>query len=79
VVRRLGGALLEPVVVHGRALRLGASFGTAFARDAAESPDSVLRRADAAMYAAKRRRATGGRRPARRGPAAPAATPREGD
>lgn len=56
VVRRLARALLEPVLVDGRAVELGASFGTAFARDAAEPPESVLRRADAAMYAAKRAR-----------------------
>lgn len=44
----------QPVDVgSGNFARIGASIGIAFAEDAAETPESVLRRADTAMYAAK--------------------------
>jgi diguanylate cyclase (GGDEF)-like protein/PAS domain S-box-containing protein len=55
VAGRLLGAFADPVSVEGRRLALAASVGVAAGRYAAgDDPDRLLRRADAAMYAAKR-------------------------
>jgi len=46
--------LEEPLLINGRRVQIGASIGIALAWEAATDPDVLLRRADAAMYAAKR-------------------------
>ena len=51
--RRLLAVLSEPVEVDGRPVGVGASIGVATA-DPTSTPTSMLRDADAAMYAAKR-------------------------
>jgi diguanylate cyclase (GGDEF)-like protein/PAS domain S-box-containing protein len=53
-VNRYRGAFARPVVVGGRPLPVRASFGVAVFPDDGDSPDSLLRRADSAMYRAKR-------------------------
>jgi diguanylate cyclase (GGDEF)-like protein len=52
-------SLRRPFELGGIAIGLGASLGVAFALDAAELPDLLTRRADAAMYRAKARGGTG--------------------
>ena len=47
-------AFAEEVIVDGRAYEVGASVGVSLAADASEEPASVIARADAAMYQAKR-------------------------
>jgi diguanylate cyclase (GGDEF)-like protein len=54
VVDRLLDALREPFVVDGQEVRLGISIGVALAGDQATA-DSLLTRADEALYAVKRR------------------------
>jgi diguanylate cyclase (GGDEF)-like protein/PAS domain S-box-containing protein len=62
VADRIRAAFIDPVSVDGYQLTIRASVGLAVA-DAGESADAMLRSADAAMYAAKRRnRARGSRR-----------------
>jgi len=56
VARALHRALDAPVVVDGQALRAEISVGGALAPAHGADPDTLLRRADAAMYVAKRRR-----------------------
>ncbi|HKY50858.1 MAG TPA: EAL domain-containing protein [Candidatus Limnocylindria bacterium] len=51
---RVAGALAEPFVLEERTLRISASMGAAMAPRDGESADTVLRRADMAMYTAKR-------------------------
>jgi GGDEF domain-containing protein len=53
IARRFAAAVSEPVALAGRELRPALSIGTAVARPA-EAPDDLLRRADQAMYVAKR-------------------------
>jgi len=53
LVDRVAAALHEPHLVHGRLLRVPVSIGTHLATPG-ESADTVLRRADQAMYAVKR-------------------------
>ncbi len=53
---RLLQALLEPVFVDGEKLELRASIGIALFPKHGEDADTLLRRADSAMYAAKRGR-----------------------
>ncbi|MEZ5865593.1 MAG: EAL domain-containing protein [Geminicoccaceae bacterium] len=53
-VNRYRGAFARPVVVGGRPLPVRASFGIAVFPDDGDAPDSLLRRADSAMYRAKR-------------------------
>jgi diguanylate cyclase (GGDEF)-like protein len=47
--------LAQPVSFRGHLLTVGASIGIAAHHEAGDGPDAVLRSADAAMYAAKRR------------------------
>jgi diguanylate cyclase (GGDEF)-like protein/PAS domain S-box-containing protein len=55
VASRLLAAFADPISVEGRRLPLAASVGVAVGQYAAgDDPDRLLRRADAAMYAAKR-------------------------
>lgn len=56
VARRIGDAVAEPVPMNGTTLHLTASVGVA-ATDVRADPDELLRRADRAMYQAKRDRA----------------------
>lgn len=55
VVRRIEAAFAEPIHLGGHVHHVGVSLGTAYAAGN-ESMSSVLQRADAAMYAAKRRK-----------------------
>jgi diguanylate cyclase (GGDEF)-like protein len=61
----VAGALLatthEPIQIHGRTVRLGASAGVATAGAGRLAAEELMRRADAAMYASKR--SAGGLRP----------------
>jgi diguanylate cyclase (GGDEF)-like protein/PAS domain S-box-containing protein len=43
-----------PIDIGGHSVRVGASIGVAFATGDGDSPDALMRRADAAMYSAKR-------------------------
>jgi len=52
--RRLLQALERPFVVEGRNLSIGASFGVSLLPDHGSDADTLLRRADIAMYVAKR-------------------------
>lgn len=56
VARGLLRALEVPFVIDGRELEVGASIGISVFPDLAGDADALLRQADAAMYAAKRRR-----------------------
>ena len=51
--QRIVSALCEPFVVHGRTLSIGASVGLTRFPDPGDTYDSVLSRADSAMYQAK--------------------------
>ncbi len=51
--RRLLEELMAPFEVGGRELFIGASVGIAFNTDEAAQPDTLIRNADTAMYAAK--------------------------
>ncbi|MGN6867116.1 MAG: diguanylate cyclase domain-containing protein [Solirubrobacteraceae bacterium] len=51
---RLAAALTRPFMIDGHQLRLGASIGRAVFPIDAETPDGLLRCADAAMFAVKR-------------------------
>jgi diguanylate cyclase (GGDEF)-like protein len=51
---RLAAALTRPFMIDGHELRLGASIGRAVFPIDAETPDGLLRCADAAMFAVKR-------------------------
>ncbi len=53
-VDRYRSAFARPVMVGGRPLPVRASFGIAIFPDDGDAPDSLLRRADSAMYRAKR-------------------------
>ncbi|MGW1077459.1 diguanylate cyclase CdgB [Streptomyces sp. NPDC002537] len=58
---RLRNAIVPPIRVDGRAVRVGASFGISWA-GCGMSADEVLRSADQRMYVEKRSRAKAGRR-----------------
>jgi len=58
VAAKLLAALERPFVVEGQALDVGASIGIAVYPDHSDTADSMLRRADIAMYVAKRSRRT---------------------
>jgi diguanylate cyclase (GGDEF)-like protein/PAS domain S-box-containing protein len=52
---RLAGGLRAPFSVGGAELSVSASFGVCYSRDRDESPEDLVRKADAAMYTAKQR------------------------
>jgi diguanylate cyclase (GGDEF)-like protein/PAS domain S-box-containing protein len=54
VASRLREALEEPILLDGMRLAIGASIGIAMAPNHGDDAATLLRRADAAMYAAKR-------------------------
>ncbi len=56
VAGKLLAALERPFIVEGQALDVGASIGIAVYPDHADTADSLLRRADIAMYVAKQSR-----------------------
>jgi diguanylate cyclase (GGDEF)-like protein/PAS domain S-box-containing protein len=58
VAVKLLAALERPFLVEGQALDVGASIGIAICPDHADTADSMIRRADIAMYVAKRSRRT---------------------
>ena len=58
IAAKLLAALERPFVVEGQALDVGASIGIAVYPDHSDTADSMLRRADIAMYVAKRSRRT---------------------
>jgi diguanylate cyclase (GGDEF)-like protein/PAS domain S-box-containing protein len=58
IAAKLLTALERPFIVEGQALDVGASIGIVVYPDHAETADSMLRRADIAMYVAKRSRRT---------------------
>jgi diguanylate cyclase (GGDEF)-like protein len=57
-IERIRQAIEEPVIVQGLPLGVEASIGVAFAPDDAVDVESLLRRADVAMYRAKEENAT---------------------
>ncbi|HEY9288048.1 MAG TPA: PAS domain S-box protein [Candidatus Dormibacteraeota bacterium] len=58
VADKLLASLERPFVVEGQALDVGASIGIAIYPEHADNADSMMRRADIAMYVAKRSRRT---------------------
>lgn len=54
VANKLLASLAEPVPYQGQLLQVGASIGVALVDASAESPEVLLKQADAAMYEAKR-------------------------
>lgn len=56
IAERLVRALDEPIVLDGQTLRVGASVGLATCPGDATDMEALLRKADNAMYAVKRRR-----------------------
>ena len=58
VADKLLAALERPFIVEGQALDVGASIGIAIYPDHADNADRMMRRADIAMYVAKRSRRT---------------------
>jgi diguanylate cyclase (GGDEF)-like protein len=59
VAERLSGALAEPVELASGPQFIGASIGIALAQGEGDTPDSLLRDADAAMYRVKERKGGG--------------------
>ncbi len=57
VAEKLGAAVSAPIELAGRVVRLTASLGAALYPDDGEDIDTLIARADAAMYQAKRSRA----------------------
>lgn len=54
VAERIVEAVARPVAYHDRLLRVGVSVGLAVSPDHGQTVETLLRSADAAMYAAKR-------------------------
>jgi diguanylate cyclase (GGDEF)-like protein len=54
VIERIKRALDAPFLIQGEARQVSGSFGLALSRGNADTPTDMLRRADLAMYAAKR-------------------------
>jgi diguanylate cyclase (GGDEF)-like protein len=54
VIERIKRALAAPFLIHGQPRQIGGSFGMVLSRGNIDSPNDMLRRADMAMYAAKR-------------------------
>jgi diguanylate cyclase (GGDEF)-like protein len=59
VIERIKRALATPFLVHGQPRQIGGSVGLALSRGNVDTPDDMLRRADMAMYAAKREGTSG--------------------
>lgn len=59
IVDRIKRALLPPFLIHGQARQISGSVGLAISRGNIDTPSDMLRRADMAMYAAKREGKTG--------------------
>jgi diguanylate cyclase (GGDEF)-like protein len=59
VVERIRHALDTPFLIQGEPRQITGSFGLAFSRGNVDTPSEMLRRADMAMYAAKREGKTG--------------------
>jgi diguanylate cyclase (GGDEF)-like protein/PAS domain S-box-containing protein len=55
LVRRIVERLERPFILGGKAVSVHASFGVAMGEGTRQSPDDLIRNADAALYAAKRR------------------------
>jgi diguanylate cyclase (GGDEF)-like protein/PAS domain S-box-containing protein len=55
LVERLRSTVTEPLAVHDLDLKVGVSVGVALSQGGHDDPTSLLARADARMYAAKRR------------------------
>jgi diguanylate cyclase (GGDEF)-like protein len=53
VAEKIVSAMAEPFVLHGHSLRIGASVGVALYPDDADDAATLIKLADAAMYAAK--------------------------
>jgi diguanylate cyclase (GGDEF)-like protein len=60
VLERIKRALAAPFLIHGQPRQVGGSVGLALSRGNIDTPNELLRRADMAMYAAKREGKTGG-------------------
>ncbi|MEV7624667.1 GGDEF domain-containing protein [Actinoplanes sp. NPDC089786] len=54
IAERITASLGRPVTFGGHPLSIGASIGIAYSEDGPVDPDDIMRRADAAMYHAKR-------------------------
>ena len=54
VIERVKRALAAPFLIQGQPRQIGGSFGMVLSRGNMDSPNDMLRRADMAMYAAKR-------------------------
>jgi diguanylate cyclase (GGDEF)-like protein len=54
VIERIKRALAAPFLIHGLPRQISGSFGMALSRGNIDTPSDLLRRADMAMYAAKR-------------------------
>jgi diguanylate cyclase (GGDEF)-like protein len=54
VIERVKRALAAPFLIQGQPRQIGGSFGMALSRGNIDTPNDLLRRADMAMYAAKR-------------------------
>jgi len=54
VIERIKRALEAPFLIQGQPRQVGGSFGMALSRGNIDTPNDMLRRADMAMYAAKR-------------------------
>ncbi len=75
IAAKMVAAMREPFVVFGQVCRLGASVGLALFPDDAARGGELLRRADAAMYEAKKAGRNGWRRAVPAPPAAKASEP----
>jgi predicted signal transduction protein with EAL and GGDEF domain len=54
-IERVKRALTAPFLIRGQPRQIGGSFGMVLSRGNIDTPDDMLRRADMAMYAAKRK------------------------
>lgn len=54
-IERVKRALAAPFLIQGQPRQIGGSFGMVLSRGNIDTPDDMLRRADMAMYAAKRK------------------------
>lgn len=53
VIQKIEAALQQPLIIEGLPMAVEASIGVAFYPDHGENPDTLLQRADIAMYTAK--------------------------